>query len=153
MLKTLVNKLLQYFLPINKRMGSRFSKLDDELCTNNSVLQEDIISRLKGKKGTKILMGYASSVYQDFRDPNEASDWDKFNNPKEDTRGLWDDFDDHLNILKDSGAKVYRFSIEWSRIEPKMGEFNTVALNTYADWIRKCAEDAHACLRTCDGRS
>jgi len=39
--------------------------------------------------------------------------------------------------LKDSGAKVYRFSIEWSRIEPKMGEFNTVALNTYADWIRK----------------
>jgi beta-glucosidase len=42
--------------------------------------------------------------------------------------------DDH-NLLSELGHRAYRMSIEWSRIEPAQGEFNTEALDHYKEVI------------------
>lgn len=42
-----------------------------------------------------------------------------------------------IDCLRQLGANAYRFSIEWSRIEPRPGEWNLEALRTYHDFIRK----------------
>jgi beta-glucosidase len=44
-------------------------------------------------------------------------------------------FADDLALLADLGFDNYRFSLEWSRIEPEDGEFSTAALDHY---IRVC---------------
>ncbi len=51
---------------------------------------------------------------------------------------------DHYNrgaedtaLMKDIGIKIYRMSIEWSRIEPKKGEFNNEAINHYRKEIEE----------------
>lgn len=36
-----------------------------------------------------------------------------------------------VGLMKDFGVKTYRFSIEWSRIEPKEGEFDQAAVDYY----------------------
>jgi len=43
---------------------------------------------------------------------------------------------DDLDLVSDLGFGVYRFSLEWSRIEPEDGEFSTAALDHY---LRVCA--------------
>jgi beta-glucosidase len=48
-------------------------------------------------------------------------------------------YPDDIRLLADLGFGVYRFSLEWSRIEPEEGEFSTAALDHYR---RMCA----ACL-------
>lgn len=42
-----------------------------------------------------------------------------------------------IDCLKQLGANAYRFSIEWSRIEPEEGKFNQEAVDHYRDFIRK----------------
>jgi beta-glucosidase len=39
--------------------------------------------------------------------------------------------EEDVKIMKDLGVKTYRFSIEWSRIEPKQGEFDETAVAHY----------------------
>jgi beta-glucosidase len=43
----------------------------------------------------------------------------------------WNRLDLDTNLMKELGVNQYRFSIEWSRIEPKEGEFDQVAMNHY----------------------
>ncbi|MED5309148.1 MAG: family 1 glycosylhydrolase, partial [Candidatus Thermoplasmatota archaeon] len=45
---------------------------------------------------------------------------------------LWNKDHDLLNEL---GVSSYRFSIEWSRIEPNEGEWNEAAIQVYSDMI------------------
>lgn len=45
-----------------------------------------------------------------------------------------------LAILRDLGLDSYRFSVEWSRIEPADGEFSDVALRHYASVVAACVE-------------
>lgn len=47
-------------------------------------------------------------------------------------------FEEDLDLAKQLGLTAYRFSIEWSRIEPEPGVLNTEALNHYIDVIRAC---------------
>ncbi len=42
-----------------------------------------------------------------------------------------DDFD----LMKDIGLNAYRFSIEWSRIEPRKGEFNQCEIQHYIEYV------------------
>ncbi len=42
-----------------------------------------------------------------------------------------------IQCLVDLHANAYRFSIDWSRIEPSEGEFNEVAIESYKNFIRK----------------
>ena len=47
----------------------------------------------------------------------------------------WHRWPEDVALLKDLGFTDYRFSLEWSRIEPADGEFSTVALDHY---VRLC---------------
>ena len=50
-----------------------------------------------------------------------------------DATDSWNRWREDLEIVKSLGLDSYRFSIEWSRIEPAQGEFSIVALNHYRD--------------------
>jgi beta-glucosidase len=43
-----------------------------------------------------------------------------------------------LNIVRDLGLNTYRFSLEWSRIEPAQGEFSMAMLDHYKRMIEGC---------------
>jgi len=44
-------------------------------------------------------------------------------------------YKEDVQIMKELGLSAYRFSIEWSRIEPRRGEFNQDALKYYQNLI------------------
>jgi len=45
-----------------------------------------------------------------------------------------------LGLLADLGFNTYRFSLEWSRLEPEDGEFSLAALNHYRRVIEACRD-------------
>jgi beta-glucosidase len=47
---------------------------------------------------------------------------------------------DDLRELAAAGQNGHRFSVEWSRVEPREGEFDVAALAHYADVVRLCRE-------------
>jgi beta-glucosidase len=49
-------------------------------------------------------------------------------------------FPEDLRLLRDLGFGAYRFSLEWSRIEPEDGEFSRVALDHYRRMCATCHE-------------
>lgn len=51
----------------------------------------------------------------------------------------WESLDQDLELIKQLHLKAYRFSVEWSRLEPRRGEFDEAALARYADFARKLA--------------
>src|SRR5574344_1216425 len=42
---------------------------------------------------------------------------------------------DDIALMKKMGLEIYRFSIEWSRIEPEEGKFSSSAIEHYKDEI------------------
>jgi beta-glucosidase len=46
-------------------------------------------------------------------------------------------FKDDVQLIKNSGMSTYRFSIEWSKIEPKEGIFDYAAISHYAAVIKE----------------
>jgi beta-glucosidase len=52
----------------------------------------------------------------------------------------YENWQEDLELLKNLGVNAYRFSIEWSRVEPEEGKFNEDALQHY----KKIIEDLHA---------
>jgi beta-glucosidase len=54
--------------------------------------------------------------------------------------GHWDRYREDLAELAALGQNAHRFSVEWSRVEPREGEFDEDALAHYADVVRACRE-------------
>jgi beta-glucosidase len=52
----------------------------------------------------------------------------------------WHHYKEDIELLKKLRLNSYRFSIEWSRVEPKEGQFDESALNHYAELIRLLRE-------------
>ena len=52
----------------------------------------------------------------------------------------WELFDEDLRLLRELKLNAYRFSVEWSRVEPEPGRFDESALSRYADWARRLLE-------------
>lgn len=50
----------------------------------------------------------------------------------------WNRYKEDLELAHSMGLNSYRFSIEWSRIEPEPGEWNDDALLWYENLIREC---------------
>lgn len=48
----------------------------------------------------------------------------------------WNKYKEHIDLMKDFNIQIYRLSLEWSRIEPKEGEFNKEAMEHYIDEIK-----------------
>jgi len=49
-------------------------------------------------------------------------------------------FEKDLDLMKSLGLNAYRFSIEWSRIEPQKGQFNQKEIEHYQKVVKACRE-------------
>jgi len=71
-------------------------------------------------------------------------------NRVEQTAGIacdhWNRYKQDIQLLKQIGANSYRFSIEWSKIEPQEGKFDQEALQHYKD---VCEELRRNNIRAC----
>ncbi len=52
----------------------------------------------------------------------------------------WNRWREDLKVLKELGANTYRFSVEWSRVQPTAMEFDEKALERYAEMARAFRE-------------
>lgn len=48
----------------------------------------------------------------------------------------WNKFDQDLQLMKDLHSNAYRFSIEWSRVQPTRDTWNEAALTQYLQWAQ-----------------
>ncbi len=94
--------------------------------------------------------GVATSAYQvegGINDNNWA-DWERRTRPDGGPTVLghdrcgraadsWNRFDQDLALLRWLGVDCYRFSVEWSRIEPRPGHVDDGALSRYREWCRR----------------
>jgi len=60
--------------------------------------------------------------------------------PSGDACDHWTRWPDDVRLCADLGFNAYRFSLEWSRIEPEDGEFSRVALDHYRRMCAGCRE-------------
>jgi len=66
-------------------------------------------------------------------------------NPEEFVSGAacdsWNQFEEDVKCLKELGVNSYRFSIEWSRVEPEHGKFDEAVIERYAFFVRRLKEE------------
>src|SRR2546430_2113979 len=60
--------------------------------------------------------------------------------PSGDACDHWHRFHDDITLLADLGFGSYRFSLEWSRIEPEEDEWSGVALDHYRAMCERCLQ-------------
>jgi beta-glucosidase len=60
--------------------------------------------------------------------------------PSGDACDHWHRWPQDLRLLAGLGLRAYRFSLEWSRIEPEEGEFSAVALDHYRAMCAGCRD-------------
>jgi beta-glucosidase len=91
--------------------------------------------------------GVAAAAHQ-IEGGNSNNDWWAFEHqegtpclePSGDCCDSYHRYDEDIAIIRDLGFSAYRFSIEWSRIEPEDGEFSRAALDYYRRVIAECHE-------------
>jgi beta-glucosidase len=89
------------------------------------------------------LLGTATSSHQ-IEGGNDRNDWALFEaQPGRIARGEksgkaddhWNRVADDIELMKKIGANAYRFSVEWSRVEPTPGTWDEAAWRHYSDEI------------------
>jgi beta-glucosidase len=63
-----------------------------------------------------------------------------FAEPSGDACDSWHRWPEDLDLVAGAGLNTYRFSLEWSRIEPAEGEFSRAALDHYRRMIDGCRD-------------
>ncbi len=93
------------------------------------------------------LLGTATAAHQvEGGNSNDWTDWENTSFPDGgphiaggDESGLaddsWNRFDNDLLLMKDLHANAYRFSVEWSRLEPSRGQWDEAAAARYRSWL------------------
>jgi len=82
------------------------------------------------------LWGVATSSHQveGGNTNNDWYEWEKKGKTSEES-GIacdsWNRYEEDNNLVKDLGCNAYRFSLEWSRIEPQEGQFSNEAIEHY----------------------
>lgn len=64
------------------------------------------------------------------------------------TTDHWNRFKEDLRLAQDLGLNSYRFSIEWSRLEPEQGAWNLEAMEWYRELINECEKRKLAPMAT-----
>jgi beta-glucosidase len=93
------------------------------------------------------LWGTATAAHQ-VEGGNWNNDWWAFEHqpgsgvaePSGDACDHWHRWPEDIRMLADLGFRAYRFSIEWSRIEPEEGEFSAATLDHYRRMCAACWE-------------
>lgn len=95
--------------------------------------------------GEPFLWGAATSSHQ-VEGNNRHNDWWQWEQQGNIEGGVrsgaatdhWNRFREDLRLAADLGLNSYRFSIEWSRLEPEEGQWNHEALEWYRELIAEC---------------
>lgn len=93
----------------------------------------------------KFIWGVATSSHQ-IEGGNKANDWWAWEEAGQIEGGVrsglatdhWHRRTEDLELAKSLGISSYRFSVEWSRIEPEEGRIDETALQWYEDLIADC---------------
>jgi beta-glucosidase len=72
--------------------------------------------------------------------PMEWATNSTFNEPSGDTCDHYHHYSEDIALLSDLGLNAYRFSVEWSRIEPEPGFYSRAALDHYKRMIESCLQ-------------
>lgn len=91
------------------------------------------------------LWGASTASYQ-IEGGNDRSalwDWEKRRGWERSGQAArsWDLFEEDLKLLKFLNLNAYRFSLEWSRVEPSPGIYDKQALERYASWAKRLKEE------------
>lgn len=91
------------------------------------------------------LFGFANSIFQSSGGTGEKSNWAAAvhgDTVPSLTVGQfishWDNFESDLNQMQGMGVNGYRFSMEWSDIEPERGKYDEKVLSRYDELIAAC---------------
>jgi beta-glucosidase len=95
------------------------------------------------------LWGVAAAAHQ-IEGGNWNNDWWAFEHqpdtpcvePSGDCCDSYHRFAEDIALVRELGFSAYRFSIEWSRIEPEDGEFSRAALDHYRRMLANCHEQS-----------
>ena len=68
----------------------------------------------------------------------EHADGTDIKEPSGDACDSYHRYDEDISLLANSGLQMYRFSIEWARIEPEEGCFSQAELMHYARMLESC---------------
>jgi len=96
--------------------------------------------------GTSFLWGAGTSAHQveGGNDRNDWWDWEALSGTIRggDRSGFacrhWERYESDLDLLLAAGLRAYRFSLEWSRIEPEPGRYDEDALDHYRRVLLAC---------------
>ena len=150
---TVVYVLLSIIALITLRFVLRWSILYPETCMGSS--KEDVESIYTADLPEGFLWGSAQLPFK-LKDTTNLSNWTMWENSTDDKGNprihkgqkagdACDHFhryrDDMRIAAQDLGINSYRFSIAWSRIEPKQGEYDQEAIQHYSDVIDACLEN------------
>lgn len=100
-------------------------------------------------KDNKFLWGVATSAFQvEGKIQNDMTEWEAQGRFRENGKNPiynegvrhWDLWEDDFRLLRRLMVNSYRFSVEWSRLEPEEGKFNREALSQYDRMIDKLLE-------------
>jgi beta-glucosidase len=76
--------------------------------------------------------GVATSAFQLEGSPSaDWSTWDPVLADRPQATGHYERFREDLKLLKDLGVNAYRFSLEWSRIQPREDTWDEEAIDHY----------------------
>ena len=92
----------------------------------------------------KFLFGAATSSYQnEGSNNNNWTRWEKINNLESCNKScdMWNCFDEEIKNMKKLNLNMFRFSIEWSRIEIKKDIINNLVIEKYKNWCFKLKEN------------
>jgi len=102
-------------------------------------------SRVDAKFSSDFLFGTATAAHQ-IEGGNTRNDWARFEeDPGHIKRGEksglasdhWNRVAGDIRLMRELGVNAYRFSIEWSRLEPIQGTWDEAAWGHYEDELRQ----------------
>jgi beta-glucosidase len=83
----------------------------------------------------------AVSHYQvEGNDPCDWTDWSRASAPCDTAVDSWTRYEEDALLAYQAGANSFRFSISWSRVEPRRGEFDEAALARYRRFVDRLVE-------------
>lgn len=93
------------------------------------------------------LWGTSTSSHQiEGNNENNWTEWEQEGNIKDGSVSgracnSWELYKEDIALAKSMHNNAYRFGIEWSRVEPKQGHFDTQALRRYHDMVTECRKN------------
>ncbi len=91
----------------------------------------------------KFLWGVATSAFQLEGSPYaDWASWDSVLKSRPDVTNHYTLYREDLNLLKELGVNAYRFSLEWSRIQPEESQWDEKSITRYQDIINILLENS-----------